>query len=123
MAVVHCHRAAIVALPVDLLAAMLLAVAGAGAVGLHLAVFAAQVLFLCALLSLKLLLAVYHAAKVRILAVIALIEGAGVHGKVKELALEAVTTCRKALIQVKALILSHVEGHSLDFALDFLDRC
>ena len=48
------HRAAVVALPVDLLAAMLLAVARAGAVGLHLAVFAAQVFFFCALLSLKL---------------------------------------------------------------------
>ena len=53
-AVEYCHRTAIVALPVDLLATMLLAVARAGAVGLYLAVLTAQVLFFCALLSLKL---------------------------------------------------------------------
>ena len=82
-AVEHGHRAAVVAFPVNLLAAMLLAVARAGTVGLHLAVLAAQVLFLCSLLSLKLLQAVYHTAEVRDLAVEALIESAGVHGKVE----------------------------------------
>ena len=39
-AVEHCYRAAIVAFPVDLLAAMFLAVARAGSVGFHLAIFA-----------------------------------------------------------------------------------
>ena len=121
-AVEHGHRAAVVALPVDLLTAMLLAVAAAGAVGLHLAVLAAQVLFLCALLCLELLLAVHHAAEVRALAVVALIEGARVHGEVKQLAFEAVTGRRETLIRVKALLLSHVEGHPLDPLLQLPER-
>ena len=62
---------------------MLLAIARAGTVSLQMAVHTEQILFFYALLSLKLLLAVYHAAKVRNLTVEALIESAGVHGKVE----------------------------------------
>ena len=113
-AVEESHAAAEHALPVDLLLSMLLAVVLARAIGLHLALLAAQVLFLGVLLDALLHLAVNHSAKVGLLAVVALVECAAVHRELEKLALVVVSWCRQALILIQALILCGLQGHHLD---------
>ena len=77
------NRAAVHALPVDLLFAMLFAVLLTGTVSFHLAGFAAQILFFCVFFDAKLQLAVDHATEVRFLTVIALVKSASMHCELK----------------------------------------
>ena len=77
-AVIKGYRAAVVAFPIDVSFAMLLADTLSCTVCFQLTVFASQILFLRILFLPKLLLAVDHASKVRLLAVVALVKGARV---------------------------------------------
>ena len=78
-AVVLSDRAAEVALPVDLLFTVSWAVAHASTcIALDLALAATIVLFVCALIVSKLLLAVSHSSEVGLLAIEAFVESAGV---------------------------------------------
>lgn len=70
------NRAAEHAFPVDLLFTMFFTVLLAGAVRLDLAVFAAQIFFICLLFYAELCSTVDHATEVRLLTVKALIESA-----------------------------------------------
>ena len=88
------HVAAEHALPVDLLTTMLLAFVLTSTIGLHLALLAAKVLFLGVLFDAKLHLAVNHATKVWLLAVVTLVECAAVHCELEQLAFVVVTRSR-----------------------------
>ena len=93
---------------------MLLTALHSGPVSLHLTVPAAKVLFLRLLLHIKLTLAVDHAAEVRLLAIVALIEGAGVHGQGKEIALVEVAWASEPLIRGKILVLGNLKCKFVD---------
>ena len=94
---------------------MLLALFHSGAVGLHLALFAAKILFLRLVFDVELLLAVNHAAEVGLFAVVAFVEGALVHGKSEKIALVMVASRLQALIVGEALVLSGLKCKALDF--------
>mmetsp|Transcript_46748 Transcript_46748/g.61839 ORF Transcript_46748/g.61839 Transcript_46748/m.61839 type:complete len:180 (+) Transcript_46748:907-1446(+) len=119
-AVKKCDLATVHTFPVNLLFAVFLAVVKTGTISFHLAVFAAQILFLGMLFDTQLLLAVDHASKVGLLAVKALIEGAGMEGKFEQLSFVVVTRGPQALIFVKALIHSDLQSLFFDLTAKLL---
>ena len=96
------------ALPVDLLLAVLVALLQTRAIGLHLALFASQVLLLRLLFHAQLSLAINHTAKVGHLAVVALVERALMHCKFKEFSLVKVAFLGKSLVFIESLVFSYI---------------
>ena len=96
------------ALPVDLLLAVLVALLQTRTIGLHLALFASQVLLLRLLFHAQLSLAINHTAKVGHLAVVALVERALMHCKFKEFSLVKVAFLGKSLVFIESLVFSYI---------------
>ena len=109
-AVVNSNGAAEHAFPVDLEVAVLCTGLLPCTVSLHLAIPAAKVLLAELILVVEGSSTIDHAAEVRLLAVVALVEGAIVHGEFEELAFVVVARASEALIFVEALVLGHIES-------------
>ena len=90
--------AAVHTLPIDLFFSVLVTFFLAGTVSLQLAAFAAKIFFFCVFFNTKLSLAVDHTTKVRFLTVVALVESACMHCKLKQVALVVATLLLKTLI-------------------------
>ena len=99
-AVEDSHATAVVALPVDVSVAVDLTISNSCSVAFEFASLALVIFFFVALLNSLFDHAVNHAAKVGLFTLIALVEGAGVHGKALEIAKVVVPWCLKSLILV-----------------------
>lgn len=118
-AVKESNGAAIVALPVNVAIAVLLALVSARAKVFEKAGLAAEIIFTC-ILSLfegKLLLTVNQTSKEGVKALRALIEGASVESKHQGLLKVGVTRCLQSFTLEKTLSLSHLESFLFDFHL------
>ena len=113
-AMIDSYRAAEVALPVNLLSSMFLTCADANSVCFDLTVLATKSILLHRLFHAKLSLTVDEAPKVWLIAVIALIEGARVHGKLQKLAvIRATSGCEASRIR-NSLVFSNFESRGLN---------
>ena len=86
-------------------------VCSARSIGFELTVFADQAVFLRAFFDALLLLAINHAAKVRLFTLKALIECARVKCKALQIALERISTCSQPFAVIETLVFCHLQGH------------
>ena len=108
-AVVQSYRAAIIAFTIYVRFSVLFAIQLSSSIQLELAIFAAQIFFLRALLLIKLLFAVNHASKVRLLAVKAFVESAGVHCEAFQITVVGISWSCQSLAVVQALVPSSLQ--------------
>ena len=105
-----------VAFPVDVRPGVLVTMACTSSISLQLTVLAHQAIFGNAFALLHFLLAVYHSAKVRLFAFIALIKSAWMKSQALQVSLKLISTCSEALTVIKALILCGLKSFYCDAA-------